>query len=299
MSIWPKWSTVVSTMRRRSSGTSRSPGMTRSVSEATARRFVSLRAVRATRAPRSRKARTHAAPIPSDAPVTRATLPSIRMEGRAGEAIIVHMPQQLLPLFPLETVLFPRTPLPLHIFEDRYKEMMREILAGDGEFGVVQAGEKGIVNTGCTAVVDKIMRRYDDGRMDLVAVGRRRFEIMELDDERQFLRGAVSFFDDEEFEPVDDQVRLKVLQGYREMVDMSIPQSYQQPTLTDPQLSFQLAQCLPDLTFRQVLLATRSEGERMQQIAAFLDKWLPGQRRTAHVRAVAPLNGHGKAPDSL
>src|SRR5579884_3439230 len=277
MSIWPKWSTVVSTMRRRSSGTSRSPGMTRSVSEATARRFVSLRAVRATRAPRSRKARTHAAPIPSDAPVTRATLPSIRMEGRAGEAIIVHMPQQLLPLFPLETVLFPRTPLPLHIFEDRYKEMMREILAGDGEFGVVQAGEKGIVNTGCTAVVDKIMRRYDDGRMDLVAVGRRRFEIMELDDER----------------------RLKVLQGYREMVDMSIPQSYQQPTLTDPQLSFQLAQCLPDLTFRQVLLATRSEGERMQQIAAFLDKWLPGQRRTAHVRAVAPLNGHGKAPDSL
>ncbi|HZU28803.1 MAG TPA: LON peptidase substrate-binding domain-containing protein [Bryobacteraceae bacterium] len=209
------------------------------------------------------------------------------------------MPQQLLPLFPLETVLFPRTPLPLHIFEDRYKEMMREILAGDGEFGVVQAGEKGIVNTGCTAVVDKIMRRYDDGRMDLVAVGRRRFEIMELDDERQFLRGAVSFFDDEEFEPVDDQVRLKVLQGYREMVDMSIPQSYQQPTLTDPQLSFQLAQCLPDLTFRQVLLATRSEGERMQQIAAFLDKWLPGQRRTAHVRAVAPLNGHGKAPDSL
>src|SRR5579884_1206656 len=117
-------------------------------------------------------------------------------------AIIVHMAQELLPLFPLETVLFPRTPLPLHIFEDRYKEMMNEAIERKTEFGVVQAGEKGIVNTGCTAAIDKVLRRYPDGRLDLLTSGRRRFEILDLDDGRSFLRGAVDFFDDDEFDPV-------------------------------------------------------------------------------------------------
>src|SRR5207244_3608670 len=53
------------------------------------------------------------------------------------EAIIVHMEQPLLPLFPLNVVLFPRTPLPLHIFEERYKEMIAEAIESHTEFGVV------------------------------------------------------------------------------------------------------------------------------------------------------------------
>lgn len=201
-----------------------------------------------------------------------------------------------MPLFPLETVLFPRTPLPLHIFEDRYKEMMREIIDAQGEFGVVQSGEKGIVNMGCTAMVEKVLRSYPDGRLDLLAVGRRRFEILSLDDERSFLRGAVEYYDDEEFAPCEDGIRRKVLQGFNEMVDLAIPQSYQHPELSDPQLSFQLAQSIPDLKLRQTLLATRSECERMQHIARFFEKWLPEQRLTAHIRSIAPLNGHGKSP---
>jgi len=209
------------------------------------------------------------------------------------------MPKDLLPLFPLEMVLFPRTPMPLHIFEERYKEMMNEVIEAQGEFGIVQAGEKGIVNMGCTASIEKVLRRYPDGRLDLLAVGRRRFEIVLLDDERSFLRGSVDFFDDEEFDPVAEPVRRKVLEAYSEMVDLSIPEGYQHPELTDPQLSFQLAQCVPDLKFRQTLLATRSEAGRMQQIAQYLEKWLPGQRVTAHIRKVAPLNGHAKAPESL
>ena len=60
-----------------------------------------------------------------------------------------------MPLFPLQVVLFPRTALPLHIFEERYKPMIGDVLRGNSEFGVVQAGEKGIVNTGCTATIEK------------------------------------------------------------------------------------------------------------------------------------------------
>ncbi len=84
-----------------------------------------------------------------------------------------RMQQELLPLFPLQVVLLPQAHIPLHIFEDRYKEMFGEILRNRGEFGVVRAGEKGIVNTGCTATVEKVLKRYTDGRLDLLTIGRR------------------------------------------------------------------------------------------------------------------------------
>ena len=208
------------------------------------------------------------------------------------------MQQDLLPLFPLQAVLFPRTPLPLHIFEDRYKQMMREVLDNRMEFGVVQAGEKGIVNMGCTAAVDKVLNQYPDGRLDLFTVGQRRFEILSLNDEGPFLRGAVEYFDDDEFQPVDMGVRQQVLDRYRELCLLSEPPSFQNPEFADPQLSFQLAQIVPDLEFRQTLLAMRSEAARMENMAKFLREWVPRHRRALHARNVAPLNGHGKPPDA-
>src|ERR1700740_1133249 len=86
------------------------------------------------------------------------------------------MQQGLLPLFPLQVVLLPGAELPLHIFEDRYKEMIGEVIRDRLEFGVVLASEKGIVNTGCSATVDKVLRQYPDGRMDILSRGRRRVE---------------------------------------------------------------------------------------------------------------------------
>src|SRR5579871_3829993 len=97
-----------------------------------------------------------------------------------------NMQSGLLPLFPLQVVLLPGGELPLHIFEDRYKEMIGEVIRDRLEFGVVLANDKGIVNTGCTATVEKILRQYSDGRMDILARGRRRFEIVMLNDERNY-----------------------------------------------------------------------------------------------------------------
>jgi len=209
------------------------------------------------------------------------------------------MQQDLLPLFPLQAVLFPRTPMPLHIFEERYKEMMREVLDNQTEFGVVQAGEKGIVNMGCSATVAKVLNRYPDGRLDLFAVGRRRFEILSLNDDGPFLRGGVEFFDDDEFEPVEMNVRQQVLDRYRELCEIAEPPSFQSPEFADPQLSFQLAQVLPDLDFRQILLATRSEAGRMNSMARFMGDWLPRHRQALHARSVAPLNGHSPTTGAL
>jgi Lon protease-like protein len=209
------------------------------------------------------------------------------------------MPQPLLPLFPLSLVLFPRTPLPLHIFEDRYKEMMRDVLETQAEFGVVLAGEKGIVNMGCTAVVDKILKRYPDGRMDVLAVGRRRFEILGLDDEKAYLRGEVEFFDDDDFAPLPPDTQRLALERYNDLIQLEKAQETAAPELSDPQLSFQLAQVVPDVDFRQVLLSTRSESERMKRLAEFLPGYTSKQRQTQQMRDLAPRNGHGKWPPSL
>lgn len=209
------------------------------------------------------------------------------------------MDQALLPLFPLNVVLFPRTPLPLHIFEERYKEMIGEAIESHAEFGVVLAGEKGIVNTGCTAVIEKVLKKYDDGRMDVLAVGRRRFEILMLNDDKSYLRGAVEFFDDEAFDPIPPGVKERVMDGYNDLCQIDPPEPLLNPELADPQLSFQIAQVLSDLNFRQMLLATRSESERMKRLAEFLPGFNVRQKEIAHVRTVAPKNGHGKWPASL
>jgi len=200
------------------------------------------------------------------------------------------MQQGLLPLFPLQVVLLPGAELPLHIFEDRYKEMMAEVIRDRIEFGVVLANEKGIVNTGCTATVDRILRQYPDGRMDIVTHGRRRFEIMMLNDERSFLRGTVEFFDDEDAVPPAEEVQQRAIRGYNELQAIASEEPLE--NTADPQLSFRLARPVQDLSFRQVLLNTRSEAERLKRIAEFLPNYLTRQRRIQHAKSLAPRNGH-------
>jgi Lon protease-like protein len=200
----------------------------------------------------------------------------------------------LLPLFPLQVVLLPGAELPLHIFEDRYKEMMAEVIRDHLEFGVVLANDKGLVNTGCTATVDKVLREYADGRLDIMTRGRRRFEIMLLNDERAFLRGTVEFFDDEEFEAASPDIQKRAIEGFNQLQALSSSEPLGSEAAESPQLSFRLAQPVQDLSFRQALLATRSEAARLKQIAEFLPPFLIRQRRIQHVKEVAPRNGHGR-----
>jgi len=205
------------------------------------------------------------------------------------------MQEGLLPLFPLQVVLFPGAELPLHIFEDRYKEMIGEAVRDRLEFGVVLASDKGLVNTGCTATVERVLKQYPDGRMDILALGRRRFEILLLNTERAFLRGSVDFFDDEKADPASPEIHKLALEGYNEMQALSSEQPLAAGESLDPRLSFRLAQPVADLALRQVLLATRSEAERIRRLAEFFPDYLAKQRRVQYVKNIAPRNGHGPA----
>ena len=117
-----------------------------------------------------------------------------------------------LPLFPLGTVLFPGVLLPLHVFEERYRRLVRDLLDATEdarEFGVVairegrEVGDDGIRalhRVGCVARLRRV-EPYDDGRFDLVTTGSRRFRLHSLDQSRPYLQGAVDLLD----EPTGEQ----------------------------------------------------------------------------------------------
>jgi len=204
------------------------------------------------------------------------------------------MGTQLLPLFPLSVVLLPATPLPLHIFEDRYKEMMGEIIPIRGEFGVVLVKDDGIVNVGCTATVDRVLQRYPDGQLDLVAIGQRRFQVLSIDEEKPYLRASVEYFNDEEAGDVPADLRQRAIAAYQRLRDVEKPSVIIEPRLEGPQLSFQLAQFISDLDKRQTLLALRSEVERLEFLVTMLPEYIVQRQHVMLAKRVAPLNGHAK-----
>jgi Lon protease-like protein len=205
------------------------------------------------------------------------------------------MPSGLIPLFPLHVVVFPRTRLPLHIFEDRYKEMVGNAIRDRSEFGIVMAQENGVVDAGCAVLVEKVLQMYPDGRMDVVARGSRRFEIVVLNEEKDFLQAEVSFFDDDDFAAVPAELRDEALSHYRALEHLRAAER-KDPDLDDPQLSFQLAQGLPDLDFLGALLRQRSESGRLKHLNQYLAQYLPRQRAIERVRDLAPTNGFGGRP---
>jgi ATP-dependent Lon protease len=184
--------------------------------------------------------------------------------------------QSLFPVFPLDLVLLPEEPLPLHIFEERYKLMIGECLEAKAsqrpgeEFGIVLAKQSGLESVGCSARIVNVTRTYEDGRMDILTVGKRRFEILSSDEEKVYLRCDVNFFEDEHGSelPNEDEAGEAIelfrqaLQRLRKATD--IPVHFPRPYRN---LSFRIAAGLPlEAEFKQELLPVRNEGERIGEV---------------------------------
>ncbi|MBI4877423.1 MAG: LON peptidase substrate-binding domain-containing protein [Acidobacteria bacterium] len=208
------------------------------------------------------------------------------------------MQADLLPLFPLDLVLLPHNRLPLRIFEPRYQEMIGEAIRNDSEFGVVLATENGVSHLGCSARVVEVTQRHPDGRFDILAIGVRRFEIVLLNQEKDYLRASVQFFDDDDPAPAPILAREQALTAFQvlaatEGLDVETPHP------DAPQLSFLLARAVPEIRFRQLLLSLRSEAARVRHLAEFLPFYAARQQRIAHVKQVAPRNGSGQSKPEL
>ncbi len=197
----------------------------------------------------------------------------------------------LLPLFPLDLVLLPGAILPLHIFEPRYREMVEECLQQRREFGVVRAVEDGIAKVGCTARIVEVSKRYDDGRLDIIARGARRFELVHVLQERAFLQAEIEYLEDEPQLPSGEEtVRALALQA--EILALA-GESASPPNPESGALSFALAASLPlDPDFKQTLLALDSEADRTRALLGYCEEILPKLRRVVRARKGATGNGH-------
>jgi Lon protease-like protein len=211
------------------------------------------------------------------------------------------MEEILLPLFPLELVLLPEEPLPLHIFEERCREMIGECLRaktsgfGRQDFGVVLAKGQEISNVGCSAQIVSLTRKYEDGRMDILTVGKRRFEILWTNEEKSYLRASVEFFDDEGSDTAGETEAENAVRLFREIMrrlhqasetPVHLPQPYRQ-------LSFRLTASLPlALEFKQRLLSLRNEPERLQQVVHSMDQLIHQIDAVQEARDKAGGNGN-------
>ena len=189
---------------------------------------------------------------------------------------------ETLPLFPLGTVLYPGLLLPLHIFEDRYRELVRDLLDGPGprRFGVIAIrkgretgvdGVSALYEIGCTATLRRVAR-HEDGRFDLVTVGTERFRLTGLDESRAYLQGQVDLLTegsgDEEEAGLTAQAVRGAFRGYLETLAQGDTAQVSLPDLPDDPvlLSYLVAaSMILDLPVRQSLLA---EPDALHRLAA-------------------------------
>jgi Lon protease-like protein len=206
-----------------------------------------------------------------------------------------------LPLFPLGTVLFPGLVLPLHIFEQRYRQLVRDLQQQPEPacFGVIAIrqgretdadGVQSLYDTGCTATVRHIAER-DGGRFDLITIGADRFRLIATDTADPYLRGEVELLDEPPGDPAAARREVPAVQrAFRAYIDtltqsgaarVAVPEPPDEPVA----LSYLVAACMiADLADRQALLAAPDALGRLEAERAWL------------TREVAMLRSLGSAP---
>ncbi|MDQ5817843.1 MAG: LON peptidase substrate-binding domain-containing protein [Actinomycetota bacterium] len=198
-----------------------------------------------------------------------------------------------IPLFPLNVVLLPGAPLPLHIFEERYKQMVNECLESESEFGMVLADESGTRRVGCTARIVELVERYEDGRMLILVEGSRRFKLNNILTGRPYYMGEIEYLEEEPEEDVnalaEECIALleRVVEAATEgSVGIEIEPPYRN-------LSFAIAGRVEfDLETRQQILELTSEKERLQKVKELLSAAAQRLERERQAREKAQTNGH-------
>ena len=197
-----------------------------------------------------------------------------------------------IPLFPLNVVLMPGAPLPLHIFEERYKQMVNECIEAETEFGMVLADESGTREVGCTAKIVELVERYEDGRLVILVEGSRRFRLNNLMTGKPYYVGEIEYIEDEADEDVaalaEECIKLleRVVEAATEgSVGIEIESPYRN-------LSFAIAGRIEfDLETRQQILELPTERERLEKVRELLSSAADRLERERKPREIAQTNG--------
>ena len=212
--------------------------------------------------------------------------------------------ENIIPIFPLGLVLLPEMSLPLHIFEERYKLMTKVCLEQNIEFGIVYFIGKQFQTKGCTARIVEILKKYDDGRLDIMTHGKNRFAIKELFDEKPYLQAKVEFFDDQ---PEEDAR----VENFQKLAQRGIQLLRQINSTTDQNeknlftgwldiksASFSIAAC-DGFSFeeKQRFLEMTFTSQRLRKTVESLEKMVERLSITREIERI--IGGDGKLPKSL
>jgi Lon protease-like protein len=172
-----------------------------------------------------------------------------------------------LPIFELPLVLLPGEKIPLHIFEDRYKRMVGRSLEEGEPFGIVLRDEEGARSVGCTARIDDVLERFDDGRMNIVVSGEAPFKVLDRFESPDYPAGEVELISDEDIPPVDEDSASAARETFAELAERATgerPKPEELETASAYSIASRIE--LPPET-KQQLLEMRDEDERMMLLA--------------------------------
>jgi Lon protease-like protein len=193
-------------------------------------------------------------------------------------------------LFPLNLVLLPSERVPLHIFEERYKELIGECLATQSEFGVLLAEKTGLRTVGTAARVIEVLNRYDDGRMDVIVEGRHRFRVTRITEERAYLSAETQPFADEDTE-VDHELEAACMSSLEQLATTA-GTDVGALDVSGEDVAWQIASQVDlGIDFKQNLLELRSENERLAKLSKALEDTAAALTHRREIERRAAGNG--------
>jgi Lon protease-like protein len=205
----------------------------------------------------------------------------------------------LLPLFPLNLIVFPQEDLNLHIFEPRYKELVNDSLENKATFGIPVFLENKIQSFGVEVEISELVNAYPDGRMDIKTQGKRIFYIEQFFNpmiQKMYAGGNVRFLETEE--DSDNLQRLLLVEAVSQLYEILRIQTNLSSDM--PFLSYKLAHKV-GLSINQEyhLLTLLAESERISFLMEHLQKSIPVVREMERTKDVIRMNGHFKNLDPL
>jgi ATP-dependent Lon protease len=208
---------------------------------------------------------------------------------------VALMTTERIPLFPLTVVLLPGMTLPLHIFEQRYKRMMKTVIDEEIPFGVVLARENGIATVGCTAQVRRVARTYPDGRMDVITLGEAAYRVRAVHKDKEYLEATVDMMP-EDLQPGPAATAEELITLFTDchlLLHGSPPGEINFDDRADGLLAYRIASELPlELETLQELLEMRVEAERRLKMISRLNQLLPQLIQIQQIRTKSATS-HG------
>lgn len=205
-----------------------------------------------------------------------------------------------IPLFPLSAVLFPNSKLPLYIFEERYKILINKCLKSSEEFGIIFYSENRLSETGCTAIVTELTSKAENGEMNIIVTGIRKFTLTEyytIPD--GYLTGKVCFTEEKSYGINETLLRDCVI-NFNRLAELVYKGSV---SLIDPEdikwksgnnfVSFKIAEkCGINLLERQKLLEMDNENTRLEYLMNFMEKILPEIEKAGKISDIIKSDGY-------